>query len=145
MGELEKDFRYTTAFFYFFFIMTIPKHALHLATLAVLLSLCVETNSKNPLGLLKNRETRSELDHWGRVERLKRHGGNDGRIMASRQDDDPSAATAQTHDATAQQDNADKTDKEIAEEMQALINEWVRRYGLEGLKYMVPDTWYLGI
>merc|ERR1711970_245813 len=97
--------------------MTIPKHALHLATLAVLLSLCVETNSKKPLGLLKNpniaenrakvnRETRSELDHWGRVERLERHGGNDGRIMESRQDDNPSAANAQLDIATAQQDNA---------------------------------------
>merc|ERR1712215_185379 len=115
--ELEKDVRNTSALLrYFFFIMTIPKHALHLATLAVLLSLCVETNSKKPLGLLKNpnigenrakinRKTRSELDHWGRVERSKRHGGNDGRIMASRQDD-PSAATAQQDNATAQQDNA---------------------------------------
>merc|ERR1711942_385011 len=136
MGELEKDLRYTTAFFYFFFIMTNSKHALHLATLAVLLSLCVETNSKNPLGLLKNqdigenrakinRETRSELDHWGRVERSKRHGGNDGRIMASRQDDDPSAATAQQGNATARQnicvDGSKKTDKEIWEEVDALL------------------------
>merc|ERR1711970_712061 len=131
--------------------MTIPKHALHLATLAVLLSLCVETNSKKPLGLLKNpniaenrakvnRETRSELDHWGRVERLERHGGNDGRIMESRQDDNPSAANAQQDIATAQQDattvqgNATarqdicvdgrrKTYEEMLEEIKALTTE----------------------
>jgi len=70
--------------------MTNLKQALHLATLAVLLSLCVETNSEKPLGFLKNqniaedrakinRETRSELDHWGRVERSERHADNDER------------------------------------------------------------------
>merc|ERR1719411_850360 len=72
--------------------------------------------------------------------------------MASRQDD-PSAATAQPEDATAQQDNATaqrdnataqgkvtarqdicvdgrrKTDKEILEEMQALMKEWIKRRG----------------